>query len=80
MLTYDFLGHTYDIVGAYDIVYITTSYDLRCRNIFSMHSVYDIVGPNTPTTSYVMAYDIVGHKEIISYTISLVSKYIRHRR
>ena len=60
MLTYDVVGCTYEIVVQ----------DQQYRNRSLIHIVYDIVGPHTPTTSYVMAYDIVGHKEIISYTIS----------
>ena len=62
LISYDILGCTFDIEG----------HDLRYRNIFLIHIVYDIVGPYTPTTSYVMTYDIVGHEEIISYTISRV--------
>ena len=61
MWTYEIVGRTYDIVGN----------DPRYGNLFLIHIVYVIVGPYTPTTSYVMTYDIAGHKE---------SYMFRHKR
>ena len=53
MLTNEILGSTYEIVGN----------DPRYCNLLLIHIVYVIVGPYTPTTSYVMTYDIVVHKK-----------------
>ena len=61
-LAYKIVGGTYDVV--------VTDLRYRSLSILLIHIAYDIVGPYTPTTLYVMTYDIIGHKEIISYTIS----------